>query len=203
MSGKFRPLTTFSVLLFCLLLAGITAFGQSQATTGNIEGRVGDTTGAAIPGVTVTATNQETGLAKTSEPDTEGSYSIIFLPPGKYRVTTGGTKGFAGADYGNVTVTVGGQTPLDLQLKVGGTTTMVDVAAEGQIVETTRTSVSSTINERAIQNLPVNGRSFLDFSTLTPCVVRDPTRPAVLAAGGQKVTFNRYHLQRPTTINTS
>src|SRR5258708_39700298 len=119
MSGKFRPLTTFSVLLFCLLLAGITAFGQSQATTGNIEGRVIDANGAAIPGITVTATNQETGLAKTADTDSEGIYRITFLPPGKYRVTTGGNKGFAGADYGNVTVTVGGQTPLEFQLKVG------------------------------------------------------------------------------------
>ena len=202
MSGKFRPLTTFSVLLFCLLLAGITAFGQSQATTGNIEGRVVDTNGAAIPSVTVTATNQETGLAKTADTDTEGIYRIIFLPPGKYRVTTGGTKGFAGADYGNVTVTVGGQTPLDLQLKVGGTTTMVDVAAEGQIVETTRTAVSSTINERAIQNLPVNGRNFLDFATLTPGVVREPTRSGDLTVGGQKGTLNSLQVDGADNNNT-
>src|SRR6267143_5630440 len=203
MSGKFSPLTTFSVLLFCLLLAGITAFGQSQATTGNIEGRVVDTNVAAIPGVTVTSTNQETGLSKTADTDTEGIYRIIFLPPGKYRVTTGGTKGFAGADYGNVTVTVGGQTPLDIQLKVGGTTTMVDVAAEGQIVETTRTAVSSTINERAIQNLPVNGRNFLDFATLTPGVVRDPTRQGDLAVGGQKGTFNSLQVDGADNNNTS
>ena len=202
MSGKYRPLTTFCVLVSCLLLAGLTAFAQSQATTGNIEGRVVDTNGAAIPGVTVTATNQETGLAKTADTDTEGIYRIIFLPPGKYRVTTGGTKGFAGADYGNVTVTVGGQTPLDIQLKVGGTTTMVDVAAEGQIVETTRTAVSSTINERAIQNLPVNGRNFLDFATLTPGVVREPTRSGDLTVGGQKGTLNSLQVDGADNNNT-
>src|SRR6266851_2807897 len=202
MSGKYRPLTTFCVLVSCLLLAGLTTFAQSQATTGNIEGRVVDTNGAAIPGVTVTATNQETGLAKTADTDTEGIYRIIFLPPGKYRVTTGGTKGFAGADYGNVTVTVGGQTPLDIQLRVGGTTTMVDVAAEGQIVETTRTAVSSTVNERAIQNLPVNGRNFLDFATLTPGVIRDPTRSGDLAVGGQKGTFNSLQVDGADNNNT-
>jgi len=149
----------------CLLLAGISAFPQSQATTGNIEGRVTDPNGAGVPTVTITATNQETGLSKTTNADENGNYRITFLPPGKYRVTTTGAQGFAGADFGNVTVTVGGQTPLDIQLKLGATTTMVDVAAEGQIVETTRTSVSSTVNERAIQNLPVNGRNFLDFAT--------------------------------------
>ncbi len=186
----------------CLLLAGISAFPQSQATTGNIEGRVTDPNGAAVPTVTITATNQETGLSKTTNADENGNYRITFLPPGKYRVTTTGAQGFAGADFGNVTVTVGGQTPLDIQLKLGATTTMVDVAAEGQIVETTRTSVSSTINERAIQNLPVNGRSFLDFATLTPGVVRDPTRAGDLAVGGQKGTFNSLQVDGADNNNT-
>jgi outer membrane receptor protein involved in Fe transport len=186
----------------CLLLAGVSAFPQSQATTGNIEGRVTDPNGAGVPTVTITATNQETGLSKTTNADENGNYRITFLPPGKYRVTTTGAQGFAGADFGNVTVTVGGQTPLDIQLKLGATTTMVDVAAEGQIVETTRTSVSSTINERAIQNLPVNGRSFLDFATLTPGVVRDPTRAGDLAVGGQKGTFNSLQVDGADNNNT-
>jgi len=202
MFRKSNPLTTFCVLIACVLFSAATAFSQSQATTGNIEGRVSDPNGAAVPGVNVTATNQETGLAKTSDTDAEGIYRLIFLPPGKYRVTTAGASGFAGADYGNVTVTVGGQTPLDIELKVGGTTTMVDVAAAGQIVETTRTSVSTTINERAIQNLPVNGRNFLDFATLTPGVVREPTRQGDLSVGGQKGTLNSLQVDGTDNNNT-
>jgi outer membrane receptor protein involved in Fe transport len=202
MSGKFRPLHTFCILITCVLLATISVFAQSQATSGNIEGRVIDPNGAAVPSVTVTATNQETGLAKTADTDTDGIYRIIFLPPGKYRVTTAGVQGFAGADYGNVTVTVGGQTPLDIELKVGGTTTMVDVSAQGQIVETTRTAISSTVNERAIQNLPVNGRNFLDFATLTPGVVREPTRAGDLSVGGQKGTLNSLQVDGADNNNT-
>ena len=118
-------------------------FAQSQATTGNVEGRVVYPNGAAVPAVTITATNQETGLAKSANTDEDGIYHILFLPPGKYRVTTSGGQGFAGADFSNVVVTVGGKTPLDIELKVGGQTTMVDIAAEGQIVETTRSSISS------------------------------------------------------------
>jgi hypothetical protein len=176
MLRKFASFSIFFILLAVVSLSAGSARAQSQATTGNIEGRVTDPNGAAVPGVTVTATNQETALAKSAETDSEGIYRIIFLPPGKYRVTTTAAQGFAAADFSNVIVTVGGQTPLDMQVKPGGTTTMVDVAAEGQIVETTRTSVASTINDRAIQNLPVNGRNFLDFATLTPGVVREPTR---------------------------
>jgi outer membrane receptor protein involved in Fe transport len=202
MTSKFPSIFKLFALIACLLLAAIAAFPQSQATSGNIEGRVTDPNGAAVPTVTITATNQETGLTKTANADSEGIYRILFLAPGKYRVTTGGAQGFAGADYSNVTVTVGGQTPLDIQLKVSGTTTMVDVAAEGQIVETTRTSVSSTVNERAIQNLPVNGRNFLDFATLTPGVVRDPTRAGDLAVGGQKGTFNSLQVDGADNNNT-
>jgi outer membrane receptor protein involved in Fe transport len=202
MTRKFASIAKSFALVACLLLAATAAFPQSQATTGNIEGRVTDPNGAAVPTVTITATNQETSLAKSTNADEGGNYRLLFLPPGKYRVTTTGAQGFAGADFGNVIVTVGGRTPLDIQLKVGGTTTMVDVAAEGQIVETSRSAVSSTVNERAIQNLPVNGRNFLDFATLTPSVVRDPTRAGDLAVGGQKGTLNSLQVDGVDNNNT-
>ena len=69
-------------------------------------------------------------------------------------------------------------------------------------VETTRTSISSVVNERAIQNLPVNGRNFLDFATLTPSVVRDPTRQGDLAVGGQKGTLNSLQVDGADNNNT-
>jgi hypothetical protein len=201
MFKKSTPITTFCAFI-CLLFVAASAFGQSQATTGNIEGRVIDPNGAAVPALTITATNQETGLAKTANTDEEGIYRILFLPPGRYRVSTSGAQGFAGADFSNVVVTVGGKTPLDIELKVGGQTTMVDIAVEGQIVETTRTSVSSTINQRAIDNLPVNGRNFLDFATLTPGVVREPTRAGDLSVGGQKGTLNSLQVDGADNNNT-
>ena len=117
-------------------------------------------------------------------------------------MNTSGAQGFAGADFSNVVVTVGGKTPLDIELKVGGQTTMVDIAMEGQIVETTRSSISSTINQRAIDNLPVNGRNFLDFATLTPGVVREPTRAGDLSVGGQKGTLNSLQVDGADNNNT-
>src|SRR5947199_1584274 len=135
MFKKSAPVTLFCALVATIMLSTTAAFAQSQATTGNIEGRVVDPNGAAVPGVTITATNQETALAKSADTDSEGIYQIIFLPPGKYRVTSTAAKGFAAGDFSHVIVTAGGKTPLDIQLQVGATTTMVDVAAEGQIVE--------------------------------------------------------------------
>src|ERR1044072_8875812 len=162
------PLLIATVLSLCLIV-----LAQSQANTGNIEGRVTDPNAASVPNVNVTATNLATGLQKSAQTKDEGVYRIVFLPPGAYKVETSGVQGFTPATFTNVIVTVGGQTPLDIQLAVGNApTAMVDVSAEGQVVETGRTSISSVVNERAIQNLPVNGRNFLDFATLTPSVAR-------------------------------
>lgn len=192
----------FFLLMISIILLSINMAAQSQATTGNIEGRVVDPNGAAIPNANVTAKNQATGFEKNTNTDAEGIYRVVLLPPGKYTVTVKGIQGFADAKYENVTVTVGGQTPLEVQLSVNATTAAVDVESEGQIVETGRTSVSSTVNERAIENLPVNGRNYLDFATLTPAVVRDPTRQGDLAVGGQKGTLNSLQVDGTDNNNT-
>jgi outer membrane receptor protein involved in Fe transport len=191
------------LLVVFFLSFALTINAQSQANTGNIEGRVTDPNGASVVNVTINATNLATGLQKSAQTNDEGVYRIVFLPPGAYKVETSGAQGFVPSTFTNVIVTVGGQTPLDIQLVVGiSTVTMVDVSAEGQIVETTRTSVSSVVNERAIQNLPVNGRNFLDFATLTPSVVRDPTRQGDLAVGGQKGTLNSLQVDGADNNNT-
>ena len=189
-------------LCACLALAATFAFPQSQATSGNIEGRVLDPNGAAVPGVTVTATNQQTGFEKTATSDEEGNYRLILLPPGTYKVVATGAQGFQPATLENAAVTVGGQTNLDINLGVSGANTIIDVSAEAPVVETTRTSVSTTVNERDIENLPVNGRNFLDFATLTPGVIRDPTRGGDLSVGGQKGTLNSLQVDGADNNNT-
>lgn len=201
------PTTSNSARLCALVILFLTlvpcAFAQSQATTGNIEGRVLDPQGAVIPDVTVIATNTATGFEKSATADSEGNYRIILLPPGSYDVKTSAPSGFQAATYANVTVTVGGKTPLEISLSLAGAANVtVDVTTEAPVVETTRTSVSSTINERAIQNLPVNGRNYLDFATLTPGVVRDPTRGGDLSVGGQKGTLNNLQVDGVDNNNT-
>src|SRR4029079_17955549 len=138
------------LLIAIILSVSLVVLAQSQANTGNIEGRVTDPNAASVPNVTVTATSLATGLQKTAQTNDEGVYRIVFLPPGAYKVETSGAQGFVPATFTNVIVTVGGQTPLDIQLTVGNAAvTMVDVSAEGQVVETSRTSISSVVNERA------------------------------------------------------
>ena len=202
MRTNLHPWNRVLVLLALVSATTIGVVAQSQANSGNIEGRVVDPNGAAVPGVLVTAINQDTGFSKAVESDTDGAYRIILLPPGKYNVSTKPPAGFKSAPYTNVTVTVGAQTPLDIQLVVGNADTItVDVSATGEVVETTRTSVATTINQHAIDNLPINGRNFQDYATLSPAVVRDP-RGGDLSVGGQRGTFNSLQVDGVDNNNT-
>ncbi len=196
------PFARFCLLALLILATASAVLAQSQATTGNIEGTVVDPNGAVVPNVTVTATNVDTGFEKTTQANDDGTFVLSFLQPGNYKVTTPAVSGFAPATYENVKVTVGAKNTLQVILTAGGTANVVNVEAQGESVETTRTSVSSTVDERRVMNLPTNGRNFLDFVTLTPGIVRDPTRSGDLAVGGQKGTLNSLQIDGTSSDNT-
>ncbi len=200
--NKFFIRIILSLILSVLALSGNSALAQSQATTGNIEGRVVDPNGAAVPNVTVTATSQDNGFEKSANTSSDGNFILPLLQPGNYRVVTAAAQGFGAATYENVIVTVGAKNTLEIVLSAGASTAVVDVQDSGQGVETTRTSISSTVEERRIINLPTNGRNFLDFVTLTPGIVRDPTRAGDLAVGGQKGTLNSLQIDGTSSDNT-
>ena len=200
MLRNFTPLTKLCVLVAFVLVMATGAVAQSQATTGNIEGRVLDPKAAVVPGATVTVTNQQTGLEKTATSDNEGNYRVILLPPGSYTVRVSGS-GFKQSELRDVPVTVGSKTALDISLAVGTTTETVTIIEESPVVETTRTSVATTINQRSIENLPINGRNFQDFATLSPGVIRDP-RGGDLSVGGQRGTFNSLQVDGVDNNNT-
>jgi outer membrane receptor protein involved in Fe transport len=201
MSKRVPPvLARLAVLCLCLAFSTLNAFAQSQATTGDIEGRVLDPNGAVVPNATVTAKNEATGFERTANTDGDGNYRIVLLPPGTYAVeATAG--GFNKVGANAVQVTVGSRTSLDLNLAASGVAATVLITAEPPTVETTRTSVSTTINERAIENLPINGRNFQDFSTLSPGVIRDP-RGGDLSVGGQRGTLNSLQVDGVDNNNT-
>jgi len=198
------PMGVARLLMLCAacVLMSVSALAQSQATTGNIEGRVLDPAGAAVPGTSVTATNRDTGFERSATSDDDGLYRLTFLPPGLYRVVATPSQGFRPVTLENVQVTVGGRATLDIGLGVAAQDVVIDVLSEGSVVETARTSVSTTVGETAIQNLPVSGRNYLDFATLTPGVVRDPTRTGDLSVGGQKGTLNNLQVDGVDNNNT-
>lgn len=201
MSTRSQRLFRACTMLFCILMLAIGVQAQSQATTGNIEGRVLDPKEAAVPGVTLTATNQQTGLERTATTNDEGVFVINFLPPGPYTVRANAT-GFSQTEVKDVIVTVGAKAPLDVTLSVGGASGAVTVSSEAPVIEMNLSSVSTTVNSRAIENLPVNGRNYLDFATLTPGVIRDQNREGDLAVGGQKGTLNNLQVDGVDNNNT-
>src|ERR1044072_8799101 len=198
--NKIFSLSTRVVLLACVIGISSSAFAQSQATGGNIEGRVLDPNGAAVPNASITATNQQTGFEKSVNANDECGFSIILLPPGVYTVRVNAS-GFSQSDTKDVTVTVGSRVPLELTLSVGGATATVTISEPVPLVETTQTAVSNTINQQSIDNLPINGRNFQDFATLSPAVVRDP-RGGDLSVGGQRGTFNSVQVDGVDNNNT-
>ena len=172
------------------IILGAQLFAQSEAGTGTINGAISDPSGAAIASAKVRATNQATGLTREAETTGSGDYTLVRLPSGIYDIKVE-VQGFKIASRPNVPVNVGTVATVDLTLQVGTASETITVSDEVPVVETTRSQTSTLVGEKLIRDLPINGRNFLDFVTLTPGVVRDP-RGGDLSFAGQKGTVNSF-----------
>ena len=166
-----------------LLLSGIAVLAQSQATTGTIQGTIVDPNGAVVSGASVNVKNVQTGSERTVVTNSDGFFTAPLLQLGRYRVTTDAS-GFSKSILENVDVTVGQTLALKIDMKVGSATETVDVSAEPEAVDTARTELSTQINERSVENLPINRRDFSRFALLTPGV------SIVQGPDGDEITIN-------------
>jgi hypothetical protein len=170
-----------------LIFGASRAAAQSQASTGQIAGAVRDSAGAAIPKATIKATNTQTGLERTATSSEDGLYRIVLLPPGTYDISAEAS-GFAKVTLNNVTVAVGQTTDTNVTLGVGNVQEAITVTAEA--IQTTQSQPDALINETAISNLPINGRRFQDFVTLTPTAQVDPQRGQISLSGQRGINSN-------------
>ncbi|HEX9502425.1 MAG TPA: carboxypeptidase regulatory-like domain-containing protein, partial [Thermoanaerobaculia bacterium] len=184
------------VVSLLAILVPFAAFGQSS--TGAISGTVTDANGGAMPGVTVTATNAATHATRVVTSNSVGHYEVPLLPPGIYRVVAE-LAGFQPVGA-TMSINVGTDATWDVKLKPGVAET-VTVTAAAPIIETTKSEVSSVVNEKAIQNLPTNGRNFIDFVLTTPGVVRD-VRGGDISFAGQRGTLNSMVVDGANNDNT-
>src|ERR671938_654707 len=185
-SGKFKRAVS-SVLAAVLLTAtallpASSALAQT-ASTGVITGVVQNEKGEVVSNATVRAVNIGTNAAREATTSGEGVYEITQLAPGTYRVEVE-AQGFSKSVQDNVAVNVLQRTTINATLKVGAVTETVNVTAENQpLVETTKTDVSGVIDQRRLENLPVNGRSFASLAVLIPGATLapsfDPTKSRV------------------------
>lgn len=187
----------YILLALLIVLVPVSLFAQSS--NGSISGLATDDSGAAIPGVTVTATNTATGVARTTVSNASGHYQIALLPPGTYNVGAE-LSGFQPIKRDKIVVNVGTDVTLNLAMKAGVSETLT-VSASAPVIETSKSQVSSVVNEKAIQNLPTNGRNFIDFVLTTPGVVRD-VRLGDISFAGQRGTLNSLVVDGANNDNT-
>jgi len=187
---------TSKILLASILAALWTtmSFGQGAAT-GDLHVTVKDERGNLITTATVTAQEQAKGFARTTKQNSDGEYRLLSLPPGMYTVTVEAA-GFARYMANDQAVTVGQMKDLAVTLAVGSVETVVNVTSEAALVETTRSSTTNTIDQRRIDNLPINGRNYINFTLTDSQVVRDnaPNTGAAPTSGlnmsGQRARSN-------------
>src|SRR6476646_3368764 len=158
-----------ALLLFSLALGGL-AHAQSTAS---LNGTVTDPTGAAVPNARVVATNQATGVGSATQTDAAGAYLFPALPIGTYRLEVT-VSSFQTAAITNLKLDVATSVTENVQLKVGAATETIEIVADAAIIETTTNSMGQVINEKTVQEIPLNGRHFTDLSLLTPGTMTPP-----------------------------
>ncbi|HVO63444.1 MAG TPA: carboxypeptidase regulatory-like domain-containing protein [Terriglobales bacterium] len=183
----------------------------AQTLNVSVQGRVYDASGAAVPQSTITVVNSATGLTRSVEGGAMGDYQITALPAGDYTVTAE-KQGFRKLAK-KVHLDIGGTGNLDFNLALGEIKEEVMVQDVGAAAEPTRTMVSSVIDEQKIENLPVNGRQFIDFALLAPGVtIGDTTSGSTdviiepvtkLSFAGQNIHYNFVAIDGADNMSTA
>jgi Carboxypeptidase regulatory-like domain/TonB dependent receptor len=187
----------FFICLLTSLSAGVLAQVGNQAS---VEGTITDPSGAVVPNVAIKLTNTGTGATFTGTSNESGYFRFPVIPVGTYELTAQ-SSGFAAYRLTAIDVVVGAKMNIPFSLTMARQQAAVVVTGEVPVVETTRTRVSSLVEERAVADLPVNGRNFMDFVLLTPAVVKD-VRGGDLSFGGQRGTLNSLTIDGTDNNNT-
>jgi hypothetical protein len=194
---NFVPFRAACLLILVAVCWPVSAWGQQFQ--GSITGVVKDQTGAMIPGAPVTAVEQGTGFTRSSRTLPNGSYNITLLPPGQY-VVKASKSGFETSVQGPFTLSVNAHVKINFQMKVGAQSTTVTVTASPPVLQTQASSMGTTVSEAEVQQIPLNGRQFLELTFLTAGVVPAAggselsTRGGGINVNGLRESMNEYLL---------
>lgn len=163
----------FVWLALCLLVLGCAGLATAQVNTGALSGTVSDPQGLAVRGAKISVSNSGTGAVREVVSDDGGHYKVVGLAPGVYKVAVDGGTNFAAFESDTVAITVGEETGLNVRLGLKGIQQTVTVTTETAPIETTKTEVSQIVGERSIENLPINGRNYINFTLTNSQTTRD------------------------------
>lgn len=152
----------------------------AQSTTGAVVGTIRDTTGAVVPGATVTITNLNTHVRASMQSNQVGEYTFDLLQPGQYSVTVE-APGFRKELFPGIGLAAGDRTREDASLQLGAADQQVTVNGEASLLQTDTSTVSSVVTEESVQNLPLNGRNYISLVTIQPGVTAGP--PGAISSG--------------------
>ena len=168
------PMNSYLGLIFLLLIFSfLVCVATSAQSTAVLNGTVSDPSGAAIASANVTVKNQGTGEEWTTRTNGDGLYVFSALPPGNYQITVS-SEGFKRLIVTDLRLDVATSVTKDLQLVVGAITQELQVTTEAPLIETSTTGVGQVINSKTVQEIPLNGRHFVDLNLLTPGTVTPP-----------------------------
>jgi len=166
-----RSLCVFAAL--ALALCVFIAPGLLAQSTASVAGTVTDAANAVVPNATVTVRNQDNGQERKTQTDSAGTYLVPSLTVGKYRVEVK-SPGMQTVDAKDLPVEVGTTLRQDFVLMVASTSAVIEVVATSTTVETASVSIGTVVNQTTVQDIPLNGRHFIDLAGLTPGTVVPP-----------------------------
>jgi carboxypeptidase family protein len=198
-----KPSRTAITACLALLLCFISGTATAQVLYGTLTGNVTDPSGAVVPSAKVEALNTLTGVSRSTTSDTSGVYRFADLQPGNYKVTISST-GFATTVQNDIAVTVNTVKRADVQLGVAQASTVVEVNAEQQILQTDRADVHTDLTTSEITNMPIAGSQGRNFQTLLRIIpgAALPAETNSLAGNPQRAIFANVNGQSQTVNNT-
>ncbi len=173
-----------------LLVALAPAPASAQITAATMSGTVRDQTGGVLPGVNVTIKNSETGLSRTATTDGGGLFTVAGLRPGTYDVRAE-LQGFTTETQAGIRLAVGQQAALQITMRLGGAEETVNVVASSVVVDTKTSSLSALVAQQTIEDLPLNGRNFVQLALLQPGITSFKERNSQTVNGrGEQLNIN-------------
>ncbi len=187
-SGQLSRFVTAVVIAVLTISIPTLSRAQSAGTSG-LTGTVTDPSGAAVPNVVVTITNNDTGLTRTTTTGADGTYKFTLLPPGSWKATFRAT-GFKTAEVATVTLNVTETPVLDRSLEIGQQSEQVTVEATGEVLQTQSSTLGTTVGTRTVTALPLSSRNYTQILGLSAGVNANVNNATAFGKGTNDFSVN-------------